>query len=268
MPKDIGVVQKRRLVILLPPRAQAERIHVQGPSLEIELPWSCAWHEVDEVMVIMQRIFGGIFTCKYIYIGLNLGCFDFFTIFGNTSLWNGSLHNFTNSRTTAYLCPINLYYLTILTQVFTLPRLIVLSAQPNIGTNSMSCGFRFLSGGSSQVFFHEFIFFLPQGNLVVSTELAIELHLFNRHSLLQFSTFGFSLLVIILRRDILRSFILDVDDPSHCNRRLWIVEARSFSPKLVLCRWNRILLFLLTFRLFQQILTRMSLQPLVGNLRI
>ena len=197
MPSGIGVVQKRRLVILLPPRAKVERIHVQGPSLEIELPWSCAWHEVDEVMVIMQRIFGGIFTLKYIYIGLNLECFDFFTIFGSTSLWNGSLDNSTNSWTTAYLRPINLYYLTILTQIFALLRLIILSAQPNIGISSMSCRFRFLPGGSSQVFFHEFIFFLPQGNLVVSTELAIELHLFNRHSLLQFSTFDISFLVIM-----------------------------------------------------------------------
>ena len=60
----------------------------------------------------------------------------------------------------------------------------------------MGCGgFRFLPSGSGQVLSHELVFFLSQGDLVVGSELAMELHLSDRHGLFQISQFGFSLLV-------------------------------------------------------------------------
>lgn len=133
----------------------------------------------------------------------------------------------------------------------------------------MSCRFRFLSCGSRHVLFHELVFFFPQGYLVVSTELAVELHLPDGHGLFQISQFGFSLLVFLQRCNVKLCLVLDFDDLSHSNRRLCIVEARLSCPQLFLQRRDRILLLPLTLRYFQQILTRISIQPFVGgNLRI
>ena len=65
-------VKKRRfLIVLLTPWAQAERIQVQGPGVGIDLSRSYARHEVDEVMVIVQRILGVSLTGKKINVARN-----------------------------------------------------------------------------------------------------------------------------------------------------------------------------------------------------